>query len=123
MSYTLPYVVPTILEYEPEKGASPFGKWFWKLEAKAAARVTRVINRLEAGHRPDTKVVGKGVMEARIDYGPGYRVYFALDGGELILLLGGGDKRRQQQDIRDAQARWADYRARKVKGGEHGTYP
>jgi putative addiction module killer protein len=57
--------------------------------------------------------VGKGVHEARIDFGPGYRVYFALDGTELILLLGGGEKHGQDDDIASAQRRWVDYKQRK----------
>ena len=59
------------------------------------------------------KSVGKGVHEARIDFGPGYRVYFAFDGKDLMLLLGGGEKHRQNDDIAAAQERWVDYKQRK----------
>ncbi len=59
------------------------------------------------------KPVGEGVFEARIDYGPGYRVYFGLDGDELVILVGGGTKVGQSRDIATAQARWADYKKRK----------
>ena len=60
----------------------------------------------------DVKSVGAGVMERRIDWGPGYRVYFGRDGDRLIVLLGGGTKKRQQ-DIEEALTRWTDYKRRK----------
>ncbi len=59
------------------------------------------------------KTVGQGVSEYKIDFGPGYRIYFAKDGETVILLLGGGTKKRQQQDIAMAQKRWNDYKRRK----------
>jgi putative addiction module killer protein len=57
--------------------------------------------------------VGEGLLEYRIDFGPGYRVYFGRDGERLVILLGGGTKKRQQKDIGLARDRWADYKARK----------
>jgi len=59
------------------------------------------------------KGVGSGVLEFRIDFGPGYRIYFGKDGERLVILLGGGTKKRQQQDIETALARWQDYKRRK----------
>jgi len=100
-------------EYEAADGQSPFGQWFEALDNGPAARVTTTVTKLEAGLKPNVKSVGKGVHEARIDFGPGYRVYFAFDGVELILLLGGGEKHRQDVDITAAQERWADYKKRK----------
>lgn len=76
-------------------------------------RVRKAVAKLEAGLRPNVKSVGKGVHEAKIDFGPGYRAYFAFDGTELILLLGGGEKHGQDDDIAAAQKRWADYKQRK----------
>jgi putative addiction module killer protein len=61
----------------------------------------------------NVKGVGAGVLEYRIDFGPGYRVYFGRDGVNLVILLAGGTKRRQQRDIETAQARWTDYKRRK----------
>jgi putative addiction module killer protein len=60
--------------------------------------------------------VGGGVNELKIDFGPGYRVYFGWDGLRLVILLGGGTKKRQQQDISQAVENWADYKARKRSG-------
>jgi putative addiction module killer protein len=105
--------MPQTREYEDSDGRSPFASWLANLEARAAARVALSLAKLEAGLKPNVKPVGKGVHEARIDFGPGYRVYFALDGTKLILLLGGGEKHRQDDDIASAQARWADYKQRK----------
>ena len=68
---------------------------------------------MEQGHLPNMKGVGEGVRECRIDFGPGYRIYFGRDGDALVILLGGGTKRRQQRDSDDAKTRWADYKRRK----------
>jgi putative addiction module killer protein len=100
-------------EYEDEGGQSPFGRWFADLDAIVAAKIRLAVAKLEAGLKSNVKSVGKGVHETKIDFGPGYRVYFAFDGSELILLLGGGGKHGQNADIVAAQARWADYKARK----------
>jgi putative addiction module killer protein len=59
------------------------------------------------------KGVGAGVFELKVDFGPGYRVYFGKDGIEIVILLGGGSKKRQQRDIAAAQGRWQDYKDRK----------
>ena len=75
--------------------------------------MTVALARLEAGNLSNAKSVGGGVLEYRVDYGPGYRVYFGRDGNTLILLLAGGTKQRQQRDIEDAHARWLDYKRRK----------
>jgi putative addiction module killer protein len=84
------------------------------VEAKAAAKVAVVLARMGQGNFSEVKPVGGGVFERRIDYGPGYRVYFGRDGGRLVILLAGGTKRRQQADIERAQARWRDYEDRKA---------
>lgn len=100
-------------EYEDGEGQSPFGLWFTSLDAVAAAKVTVALNRIERGAISNVKPVGEGVSEYRIDFGPGYRVYFGMDGQTLIILLIGGTKRRQQRDIDTAKLSWADYKARK----------
>ena len=105
-----------VLEYETVDGKSPFGEWFGGLPAQAAAKVTAAVERMVLGNLADTKGVGKGVLERRLDFGPGYRVYFAKDGDKLVILLGGGTKKRQEDDIEAAQARWSDYKKRKKEG-------
>jgi putative addiction module killer protein len=79
----------------------------------ARAKVTRALARLEQGNFSNVKSVGKGVLELKINFGPGYRVYFGRDGETLIVLLTGGTKKRQQRDIEPAHAYWQDYKARK----------
>jgi len=102
-----------VLEYLEASGRSPFRRWFDGLDPLAAAKITIALARLELGNLSNVKGVGSGVLEARIDFGPGYRVYFGRDGDALVILLGGGTKQRQQNDIAVAQARWADYKRRK----------
>ena len=72
--------------------------------------------RLEQGNLSDLKVVGEAVLEYRMDWGPGYRVYFGRDGGALVILLTGGTKQRQQRDVEAAKASWADYKRRRPFG-------
>lgn len=80
----------------------------------AAVKVTTAITRMSLGNLSNAKGVGEGVQEYRIDYGPGYRIYFGRDGDRLVILLAGGTKKRQQADINMAHARWAEYRKRKA---------
>jgi putative addiction module killer protein len=94
-------------------GLEPFAKWFAAIEPVARAKVTRAIARLEQGNLSNVKSVGEGVLECRIDYGPGYRLYFARDGDTLVILLTGGTKKRQQHDIDAAHIYWQDYKQSK----------
>ena len=81
-----------------------YARWFAALrDQRAKHRVDARIRRLSLGHAGDAKPVGGGISELRIDYGPGYRVYFIRRGAEIILLLTGGDKSRQRADIAKAQ--------------------
>lgn len=75
--------------------------------------MTVAIYRLEAGNFSAAKGAGPGVFELRLDFGPGYRVYFGKDGDRLVILLGSGSKKRQQADIDAAQALWQEYKRRK----------
>lgn len=80
-----------------------YSAWFSSLRDRVAkARINICIRRLSLGNAGDVKPVGEGVSELRIDYGPGYRVYFVERGQALIVLLAGGDKRTQQRDIEKA---------------------
>jgi putative addiction module killer protein len=105
-----------VREYLDEAGRSRFGRWFETLNAPAAAKVVTALVRIEQGNLGNAKGVGGGVLEFRIDFGPGYRVYFGRDGESLVILLGGGTKARQTTDIRSAQASWRDYQRRKQRG-------
>ena len=81
-----------------------FSGWLHRLkDANAVARIVARVRRMELGNPGDAKSVGKSVMEMRIAYGPGYRVYYAHRGTAIVILLCGGDKRTQQQDIKRAQ--------------------
>lgn len=102
-----------IREYLDGKGVSPFGEWFEGLDAVVAAKITVVLSRMSQGNLSNVKGVGEGVLEYRLDFGPGYRVYFGRDGDVLLILLAGGTKRRQQNDIESARSRWMDYKRRR----------
>ena len=104
-----------LLEYLDEKGRSLFESWFKKINAQAAAKITTALVRLEGGNTSNVKSLGSGVHELKIDFGPGYRVYFGYDGPKVVILLSGGTKKRQDKDIETAKKRWADYKARKKK--------
>ena len=102
-----------IREYVDDQGRSPFGRWFDGLDARAAARVRTSLARMEAGNLSDVRGVGSGVLERRVNVGPGYRVYFGREGDTVIVLLGGGTKSRQQRAIQEARQLWQEYKRRR----------
>jgi putative addiction module killer protein len=102
-----------VREYLDAKGVSPYAAWFNRLNPQAAARVATGLTRLAGGNFSNVKGVGSGMFEYKIDFGPGYRIYFGKDGERLVILLGGGTKNRQQRDVAAALANWQDYRRRK----------
>ncbi len=102
-----------VSEYIDDQGRSQFERWFNRLDVQAAIKVTVALDRMRHGNISNTKSVGAGVMEYRIDYGPGYRIYFGWDSETLVVLLGGGTKKNQQADIDTAKQLWQDYRRRK----------
>lgn len=86
------------------KKTDVYAQWLDNLrDIRARARVLARVERLAAGNPGDVKSVGEGVSEMRIDYGPGYRVYFTRRGNEIVILLAGGDKSTQNADIKTAQ--------------------
>ncbi len=85
--------------------SATFDRWLTGLrDRRALARIAARLDRLAAGNPGDVQPVGEGVSELRIDYGPGYRVYFTRRGPVLVILLCGGDKSSQDRDIRQAKA-------------------
>lgn len=103
----------SVREYLDTNGRSPYAEWFDSLNAEAAAKVTTAVIRISLGNFANVKGVGSGVFECKLDFGPGYRIYFGKDGAALVILLGGGTKKRQQRDIGAALANWQDYKRRK----------
>jgi putative addiction module killer protein len=102
-----------VREFLDASGRSPFARWFGGLNAVAAGRVTVTLVRLGQGNFSNVEGVGTGVYEIKIDFGPGYRVYFGKDGERIVILLGGSAKKRQGATIAAAQAAWAEYKRRK----------
>ena len=99
--------------FQSVAGDAPFSSWLARLpDGKARARIRVRIDRLALGNFGDCRSVGAGVFELRIDWGLGYRVYFAVEGPSIVLLLCGGDKSTQSQDIAEAKSYWEDYKAR-----------
>jgi putative addiction module killer protein len=100
--------------YCTSDGADLIGRWLNQLSDKQArARVAARLIRLHNGNFGDCRSVGAGVWELRIDWGPGYRIYYAIDGKHVVLLLEGGDKRTQSADIDRAIERWVDWQKRR----------
>jgi putative addiction module killer protein len=98
------------IEEYTEGARSPFADWFDSLDNVTAARIDKYIRRLEAGNWGSVKALQEGVFELKMDFGPGYRIYFGRDGKTIIILLGGGSKRRQFADIAAAIERWKRYK-------------
>jgi len=99
-----------VIVYRTEAGVDAFDEYVDSLKDRSAASRIRVrITRAKLGNLGDHKSIGYGIIELRIDYGPGYRVYVGLQGSELIVLLCAGDKSTQAKDIKKAISYWADY--------------
>jgi putative addiction module killer protein len=95
-------------------GGKPFKEWLDRLrDVRGRAKIRIRLDRVRLGNFGDSRTVGEGVHELRIDYGPGYRLYFGQEGSRLILLLLGGDKSSQKKDIVRAKSFWRDYKGRK----------
>jgi putative addiction module killer protein len=105
-----------VREYLTADDKNPYREWLGTLGAPVRARVQARVLRFELGNLGDSKSVGEGVWEARLAFGPGYRLYFGRQGKTVILLLLGGDKGSQTRDIRRAKRYWADF----LEGVKHG---
>ena len=107
----------TIVYYLTETGRKPFKDWLDGLkDVTARAKIRVRLDRVRLGLLGDNRFVGEGVYELKVNYGPGYRVYYAYEGNNVILLLLGGDKSRQEKDIAQAKAYWQDHQ-RRLKHG------
>lgn len=101
-----------VLEYLDASGRSAFRRWFSGLDATAAARVGAYLYRLEQGNFSRVEGAGGDVFELKVDFGPGYRVYFGKDGNTGVVLLGGSAKKGQSAAIARAHEAWRDYKRR-----------
>jgi putative addiction module killer protein len=101
--------VKLVREYLTAGGASPYRRWLETLDLPTRARIQARVMRFEIGNLGDHKSVGGGVWEARLAFGPGYRIYFGRFGEELVLLLLGGDKGSRAKDIRTARQSWTEF--------------
>jgi putative addiction module killer protein len=103
-------------EYEDSNGKSPFKEWLNSLaDARTQVKITKAITQMEGGNFGDHKPItdGKGLQERRINYGPGYRIYYVTEGDKLIILFAGSDKSEQQKVIDDSKGYFKDYQERK----------
>ena len=99
-----------IRSFVDANGRVPFQLWLDALDKQAQAKIDVALYRLAQGNRSQVKGVGGGVAELKVDFGPGFRIYFGQDGETLVILLAGGTKKRQSEDIMTAKARWAEYK-------------
>ena len=98
---------------------APFEAWLRKLRDRTAKlRILTRLDRVQMGNMGDVKAVGEGVYELRLDYGPGYRLYFARVGSTIILLLTGGDKSSQEADIAKAKSLWNNTKGKELDENE-----
>ena len=105
--------------YLTEEGRAPFTEWFDSLrDIRGRVKIRTRLDRVQIGNWGDRASVGEGVEELRIDFGPGYRVYFGQAGTKVVLLLCGGDKSTQTQDILQAKSYWKDYQKRSSHASE-----
>src|SRR5271168_2152377 len=112
-----------VREYLDTKGRSPYAAWFDSLNATAAAKVATATTRISLGNFSNVQGVGSGVFEYKLDFGPGYRIYFGKDGDTLVILLGGGTKKRQQGNVNAALAHWQELQTPKIGRGSDGFDP
>src|SRR3989338_858351 len=107
----------TVIYYETPDGKKPAQAWLYSLrDTMARAKLRARIDRVKLGNFGKCDPVGQGIMELKLDFGPGYRIYFGQMSQTLIILLCGGDKSTQSKDIKKAQEYWADYKRRHANG-------
>jgi putative addiction module killer protein len=105
-------MVRKLVILETLDGRSPFSDWLENLNDRKARGVIRArLNRVQLGNLGDCKCVGDQVFELRVDFGPGYRVYFGQEGEYIVVLICGGDKSSQTKDIERAKQLWREYKS------------
>jgi len=103
-----------VLRYQTSAGEQPYTNWVRSLKDRRAANLIHArVDRIESGHFGTVRHINGKVWEMKIDFGPGYRVYYLRDGHRIVLLLSGGNKRSQERDIRRAEQYADDYGRRK----------
>ncbi|WP_205701943.1 type II toxin-antitoxin system RelE/ParE family toxin [Pseudidiomarina mangrovi] len=115
----IPVIERKAEEYQTADGNAPFRDWLFGLrDTRAQAKVTKAVTQMEAGNFGDHKSItnGKGLKERRIDYGPGYRIYYITEGDELVILFAGSQKTDQSDAIEKAKGYLADYKLRRSNG-------
>src|ERR1700753_4024668 len=107
-----------VREYLDAEKRSAYRLWFDQLDVTAAAKIAVALERISQGNTSSMKAVGEGVSEYKVDFGPGYRIYFGKDGDRLVILLGGGDKKKQPKDIAAAKTLSRQYKAPQKEEGD-----
>ncbi len=103
--------------YSDSQGRRPFKDWLRGLDKTASSRIKLALKCIKDGNLSNVKGLGGGLLEYRLHFGPGYRIYFGRDGQALVILLAGGVKASQDRDIKKAHAMWRDYKNQKRKQG------
>lgn len=108
-------VTPKVLQiFRSKNGSQPFTEWFERLrDQRAKQKILARLARVRAGNLGNVNTLGEGVHELKIDFGPGYRIYFGQQGTEIVILLCGGDKKTQDSDIKQAKAYWDEFKKEK----------
>lgn len=106
-----------VTNYITQDGREPFAEWIKHFrDGQTRMRILKSIAKIRLGNFGDSAPVGEGVSELKLDFGSGYRVYYAKHGDQIVFLLCGGDKKSQQKDIEEAREYWAEYKARMKRG-------
>ncbi len=106
-----------IRAFKDSQGREPFEDWLSGLDKTESSRIKDILERMEDGNFANVKGLGGGLLEYRLHFGPGYRIYFGREGQALVILLAGGVKASQQRDIKKAHAMWRDYKNQRRKQG------
>ena len=106
-----------IRAFKDSQGREPFKDWLRGLDEVNSTRIKDVLDRIEDGNLSNVTGLGGGLLECRLHFGPGYRIYFGREGQALVILLAGGVKASQQRDINKARAMWQDHKNQRSKQG------